>query len=90
MNTALKLTEKGQLTLKKEYLQHLGVLRGGYVDILKLPDGTLQIKPGQQGGKLSDVFGILAGKSSVTLTIDEMNDAIAAAHAEAGMKWLEE
>lgn len=90
MSTALKLTEKGQLTLKKEYLQHLGVLRGGYVDILKLPDGTLQIKPGQKNGKISDVFGILAGKSPVVLTIDEMNDAIEAAHAEAGMMGLEE
>jgi hypothetical protein len=39
-------------------------------------------------GRLEDLFGCLAGKTDVKLTIDEMNEAIAKAGAEAGMAGL--
>ena len=82
-------TSRGQVTLRKEIFQHLGVTPGEKLEIELLPGGEIRGRAVRKSGKIEDVFGMLAGKTNVRLTIDEINEAIAEAGAEAGMAGLE-
>lgn len=75
--TTLTITAKGQITLRKDLLQHLGVHPGEKISIDKLPDGRIEVKAARPTGKISDVFGMLKREGGPTLTIEEMNEAIA-------------
>jgi antitoxin PrlF len=74
--TTLKVTSKGQVTLKKELLQHLGVGPGQKVEVDALPGGRLTITAARPKGRIEDLYGILAGKTDKVATIEEMNEAI--------------
>ncbi len=73
----LTVSAKGRVTLPKELLQHLGIEPGGKIEIDLLPLGQASLRPVQMTGKMEDFLGCLAGKTSVVLTIDEINDAAA-------------
>ena len=92
MGTALKLTAKGQITLKKEFLQHLGVEIGSLLEVEKLPDGGLKISAHMAENRTSfaDFAGIFPNPTGKTVTLEEINDCIAQSYAQAGMKGLEE
>lgn len=75
--TTLTITAKGQVTLKKELLQHLGVQPGQKIEVDALPGGRLSIAATRKKGAIEDFFGILAGKTDKVATIEEMNEAIA-------------
>jgi hypothetical protein len=81
-------TSRGQVTLRKEIFQHVGVRPGEKLEIDLLPGGEFRGRAVRRKGKIADVFGMLAGKTNVKLTIDEINEAIAKAGAEAGMAGL--
>lgn len=84
----LTITARGQLTLRKEYLRHFGVKPGEKIDLELLPGRRGELKVVQPKGTFDDFIGCLAGKSKIRLTIEEMNEAIGAAAAEAGMAGL--
>lgn len=88
MGVALKLTAKNQLTLKKEFLQHLGIGSGDMLDVSKLPNGELKIRAVKKQRNIMEVSGLLAGKNSKHFSIDEINEGIASAYAEAGMQGI--
>ena len=69
--STLTVTAKGQVTLRKDILQHLGVEPGAKIVVDKLPDGSLQVKAAP-GGKISAVFGMLKGKAGRALSIEEI------------------
>ncbi|RXG86271.1 AbrB/MazE/SpoVT family DNA-binding domain-containing protein [Bradyrhizobium zhanjiangense] len=74
----LTVTAKGQVTLRKDLLEHLGVHPGDKISIEKLPGGRVEVKAARPTGKISDAFGILKTKSnSRSLSIEEMNEIIA-------------
>jgi AbrB family looped-hinge helix DNA binding protein len=74
----LTVTAKGQVTLRKDVLEHLGVHPGEKITVSKLPDGKIEVKAAPPTGKISDVFGSLkAKKRGRTLSIEEMNRIIA-------------
>jgi bifunctional DNA-binding transcriptional regulator/antitoxin component of YhaV-PrlF toxin-antitoxin module len=75
--STLTVTAKGQVTLRKDLLRHLGVRPGGKISVDKLPDGRIEVKAARPAGKISDVFGLLKRKDGPSLSIEEMN-AIAA------------
>lgn len=76
--TTLTVTAKGQVTLKKELLQHLGVKPGQKIEVDALPDGRLSIAAASdRNGRWEEIFGMLAGKTDKVATIEEMNEAIA-------------
>lgn len=75
------VTAKGQVTLKRELLQHLGIKPGDRIAFDKVADGELRVRAVKPNGSISDVFGMLAGKSDRVLTIEEMNEVIAAGWA---------
>lgn len=86
----LTLTARGQITLRKEVLQHLGIKPGEKIHMELLPGGRGEFRAETKKRPLSDLFGCLNGKTNgVVLTIDEINEAIAEAGAEAGMAGLE-
>jgi bifunctional DNA-binding transcriptional regulator/antitoxin component of YhaV-PrlF toxin-antitoxin module len=74
-------TSRGQVTLRKEILQHVGIKPGEKLEIELLPGGEFRGRAVRKKGKISDFAGCLKGKSAVTLTIDQMNEAIADAAA---------
>jgi AbrB family looped-hinge helix DNA binding protein len=69
----LTVTAKGQVTLRKDLLAHLGVQPGEQVTVDKLPDGRIEVKAARPAGKISDVFNLLRNKKRRSLTIEEMN-----------------
>jgi AbrB family looped-hinge helix DNA binding protein len=69
----LTITAKGQVTLRKDLLAHLGVQPGEQVTVDKLPDGRIEVKAARPAGKISDVFNLLRNEKRRSLTIEEMN-----------------
>lgn len=76
-SNALTVTAKGQITLKKELLQHLGVTPGQKVEIHKTPGGSITVRAAQRTGKISDAFGMLWKEGRKPLSIDEINEITA-------------
>lgn len=74
--STLTVTAKGQVTLRKELLQHLGVEPGQKVSVEKLPDGRIEVRAAPTG-KISDIFGIFEDPNGPKLTIEEINEAAA-------------
>ncbi|WP_369326278.1 AbrB/MazE/SpoVT family DNA-binding domain-containing protein [Alcaligenes nematophilus] len=77
----LTVTVKGQVTLKRDLLQHLGIKPGERVDFEKLPGGELRVRAARPTGTIGGFLGLLAGKTEKVATIDEMNEAAAAGWA---------
>lgn len=75
--STLTVTAKGQVTLRKEILRHLGVQPGEKVTVDRLPDGRIEVKAARPAGKISDAFDFLKRKRSSTLSLEEMNDIAA-------------
>src|SRR4051794_32691340 len=57
--TTLTITAKGQVTLKQELLNHLGVGPGEKIEADKLPDGRIVVRAAAQDGTISDFIGCL-------------------------------
>jgi AbrB family looped-hinge helix DNA binding protein len=78
----LTITAKGQVTLRKDVLRHLGVEPGAKVEVDLLPDGRVELRPAPKAdGTIAGFLGMLAGKTHVTATIEEINEAAAAGWA---------
>lgn len=82
----LTVTSKGQITIKKALLDGLGVRPGDKLHVDVRPDGGLVIPPARRARTFADLAGSMVPPTGVSLTIDEINDAIAEAGAAAGMK----
>jgi bifunctional DNA-binding transcriptional regulator/antitoxin component of YhaV-PrlF toxin-antitoxin module len=76
----LTVTAKGQVTLRKDLLRHLGVAPGQKVRVDKLPNGRIEVRA-EPSGRIQDFFGFLHRPDGPCLTIDEINEAIAAGWA---------
>ncbi len=72
--TLLTITAKGQVTLKRDLLKHLGVSPGEKIEADKLPDGRIVVRAVEQDGAITDFLGCLAERRGPKLTIDEMNE----------------
>lgn len=73
----LTITAKGQVTLRKDLLQHLGVRPGDKIAFDKLPNGKIEVKAVKPSGHISDVFGMFKKKGRRRLTIAEINEIAA-------------
>jgi antitoxin PrlF len=81
--TTLTITAKGQITLKRDLLEHLGVGPGEKIEADKLPDGRIVVRAAAPNGTISDFIGCLSQKKGPKLTVDEMNAIAAQAWAKA-------
>ena len=68
----LTITAKGQVTLRKDVLQHLGVRPGEKVSVEKLPDGRIEVKADRPRGAISDVFDFLRRDQGPRLSIEDI------------------
>lgn len=85
----LTITAKGQVTIRKALLEGLGAKPGDRLRVEVRPDGGLVIPPvRRRTPSWADLAGSLVPPTGVSLTIDEINEAIAEAGAEAGMAGL--
>jgi AbrB family looped-hinge helix DNA binding protein len=66
--STLTVTAKGQITLKKELLRHLNVVPGEKIEVEKLPDGQLVVRPAAQTGSIDSFIGSLEQKGGPRLT----------------------
>lgn len=73
---AYTLSSKGQITLRKELLTHLGVRPGEKINIDTLPGGEIRIRAVKATGKISDVFRMFK-HDGPPISIEEMNEVIA-------------
>jgi len=72
------VTSKGQVTLRKELLAHLGIQPGQRVDVEVLPGGRLVLLAEQATGSIKGFIGLLAGRSARRASLEELNEAAAA------------
>jgi len=70
----LTVTAKGQVTLRKDILQHLGVQPGEKIAVDKRPDGRIEIKAARTSGKISDVFNLFKKRGGPSLSIEDINE----------------
>jgi bifunctional DNA-binding transcriptional regulator/antitoxin component of YhaV-PrlF toxin-antitoxin module len=73
----LTVTSKGQVTLRRDLLNHLGVQPGEQITMDKLPDGRIEVKAARQTGRISDVFDLLKRENRRSLSIEEINKVAA-------------
>ena len=74
----LTVTARGQVTFRKDVLQHLGIEPGEKIELDKLPDGRVALKAARPCGKIDGFLGLLANKTRKVATLDEINEAAAA------------
>ncbi len=70
--STLTVTAKGQVTLRKDILKHLGVQPGEKIAVDKLPDGRIEVRAERPTGKISDAFNFLKRAKGRHLTIEQM------------------
>ena len=71
--TTLTVTAKGQVTLRKDVLEHLGVHPGEKIAVEKLPSGRIEVRAAKPSAQISDVFGMLQRPKGPRLSIEQMN-----------------
>lgn len=71
--STLTVTAKGQVTLRKDVLEHLGVGPGAKIHVTKLPDGGIEVRA-VPAGEISKLFGMLKTKGGPSLSVDEMTE----------------
>jgi bifunctional DNA-binding transcriptional regulator/antitoxin component of YhaV-PrlF toxin-antitoxin module len=68
----LTVTAKGQVTLRKDILSHLGVRPGETVAVSKLPNGAVEVRAERRTGRIADVFGLLKHRGKRRLSLEEI------------------
>lgn len=79
--TTLTVTAKGQVTLRKDLLNHLGVGPGQKIEVSELPGGRIEVKAARSTGNIDGFIGLLAGKTGKVATVEEINEAVESAWA---------
>ncbi len=77
----LTVTARGQVTFRRDVLQHLGIEPGQKIELDKLPDGRVALRAARPAGSIDHFLGLLAGKSRKVATLEEINEAAAAGWA---------
>ena len=82
--TTLTVTARGQVTFRREVLQHLGIKPGEKIEFQLLPDGRAMLKAAPPPGTIDGFVGLLAGRTKKVASIAEISAA--AAQGWAGRK----
>jgi antitoxin PrlF len=78
----LRGTSKGQVTLKPDFLKHLGVGPGG-IKADNLPDDRIVVRAVSRDGGITDFIGCLSQPGGRKFTIERMNHIAAGGWAKA-------
>ncbi len=77
----LTVTARGQVTIRKDVLQHLGIEPGEKIEVDKLPDGRVALRAARPAGTIDGFLGLLAGKTAKVASLDEIVEAAASGWA---------
>jgi antitoxin PrlF len=77
----LTVTVRGQVTFRRDVLNHLGIRPGDKIEVDKLPDGRIGLRAAKPAATIDGFIGVLAGKTTKVASLDEINDAIEAGWA---------
>jgi bifunctional DNA-binding transcriptional regulator/antitoxin component of YhaV-PrlF toxin-antitoxin module len=78
MALELTVTAKGQVTLRRGVLDHLGVKAGERVKVSLLPDGRVELTAASEGIDVRSLRGALRRPGQRVISLQEMQDAIEA------------
>ena len=81
MTKFLTVTAKGQVTLRKELLEHLGVAPGEKIALDLLPAGRAAIRAAHPPGVIDAFIGCLAEPGTKALSVEDMKEIAAAGWA---------
>lgn len=73
--TILTVTTRGQVTFRKDVLQHLGIKPGEKLELDLLPDGRCVLKAARRTNCMDGFVGLLAGRTKKIASIEEINEA---------------
>ena len=73
--TTLTVTSRGQVTFRKDVLEHLGIHPGDKIKIDKLPDGRISLSAVHPAGNIDSFIGLLSRKTTRVATLDEIEKA---------------
>lgn len=71
----LTVTARGQVTFRKDVLQHLGIRPGEKIELDLLPDGRGMLRAAQPAGTIDGFIGLLAGRTRKVATLKEIDAA---------------
>jgi antitoxin PrlF len=74
MGSTLKVTAKGQVTLRKELLDHLGVAPGDKIAVDFLPSGRVEVRAAKSPAAIEGFIGCLKQPATSSLSIEEINE----------------
>jgi bifunctional DNA-binding transcriptional regulator/antitoxin component of YhaV-PrlF toxin-antitoxin module len=77
MRSTLTVTAKGQVTLRREVLEHLGIVPGDKIVIDFLPSGRAEVRAAKAPASIEGFIGCLKQPGVRPPSIDEMNEIIA-------------
>ena len=75
--TKLTVTTRGQVTFRKDVLQHLGIRPGEKIELDLLPGGRGMLKAARLTGTIEGFVGLLEGRTKKVATIEEIKAATA-------------
>jgi bifunctional DNA-binding transcriptional regulator/antitoxin component of YhaV-PrlF toxin-antitoxin module len=78
MALELTVTTKGQITLRRAVLDHLGVGPGGKVSVSLLEDGRIELVAAAAHDDIRGLRGALRRPGQRTVSLEEMQEAIEA------------
>jgi len=73
----LTVTARGQVTFRKEVLQHLGIKPGDKIELELLPNGQGVLRAARPAQTIDNFIGLLAGRTAKVATLEEINEATA-------------
>jgi AbrB family looped-hinge helix DNA binding protein len=76
MKSTLKITSKGQITLRKPVLDELGVQPGDRVTVEVVAPGRLEMRPAERKGSIDDFIGCAAKPGGPVLSLEEIEEII--------------
>lgn len=76
MARELTITAKGQVTLRKAVLDHLGIGPGEKVGVALLPNGKVELTAASKGADISSLRGILRRPGQRPVSLEEMRRAV--------------
>ena len=84
MTATIRISAKGQITLRKELLRHFGVAPGDKVAFDLLPQGRAELRAAKAAGSIQKFIGSLQQPGTNALAIDEISEAAAQGWAGRG------
>jgi acylphosphatase len=79
MALELTVTAKGQVTLRRAVLDHLGITRGAKISVSLLEDGRVELIAAAARDDIKSLRGALRRAGQRPVSLEEMQEAIEAA-----------